>query len=39
MIAFVPAASAEQNDLGTPYVLLRSVAVLDQSQQPATVGG
>jgi hypothetical protein len=33
------AASAEQNDLGTPYVLLRSVAVLDQSQQPATVGG
>ena len=33
------AAGAEQNDLGTPYVLLRSVAVLDQSQQPATVGG
>ena len=33
------AACAEQNDLGAPYVLLRSVAVLDQSQQPATVGG
>ena len=33
------ATSAEENDLGTPYVLLRSVAVLDQSQQLATVGG
>jgi hypothetical protein len=33
------AACAEQNDLGALYVLLRSVAVLDQSQQPATVGG
>jgi hypothetical protein len=33
------AASAERNDLGTPYVPLRSVAILDQSrQQPATVG-
>ena len=27
------AAGAEQNDLGTPYMLLRSVAVPNQSQQ------
>jgi hypothetical protein len=38
MIAFVPALGAEQRDLRAPNVLLRCVAVFDQSAQPIKVG-
>jgi hypothetical protein len=40
MIAFVPMPSAaQQHDLRPPNVLLRRVAVLDQSAKPIKVGG
>ena len=38
--AFVPAAlGAEQDDLRPPNMLLRRVAVFDQSAKPINVGG
>ena len=39
MIAFVPAPRAQQYDLRPPDMLLRCVAVFDQSDEPIKVGG